>query len=148
MKVVFLQDVTNVATAGEVKEVANGYARNFLLPKNLAVVATNVELGKVEQRLQAEARREARLGEESEAVAQVLRETTVTLKVRAGEGERIYGSVTSADIATEIQNSTGHEIDKRKIDLDEPIRELGSHQVSIKLAKNVTASITVVVEQE
>lgn len=148
MKVVFLQDVTNVAAAGEVKEVANGYARNFLLPKNLAVVATNVELGKVEQRHQAEARRESRLGEESEAVAQVLRETTVTLKVRAGEGERIYGSVTSADIATEIQKSTGHEIDKRKIALDEPIRELGSHQVPIKLTKNVTASVTVVVEQE
>ena len=148
MKVVFLQDVTNVAAAGEVKEVASGYARNYLLPKNLAVVATKVELGKVEQRHQAEARREARLEEESEAVAQVLRETTVTLKVRAGEGERIYGSVTSADIATEIKKSTGHEIDKRKIDLEEPIRELGSHQVPIKLTRNVSASITVVVEQE
>jgi large subunit ribosomal protein L9 len=148
MKVVFLQDVTNVAATGEVKEVANGYARNFLLPKNLAVMANEAELRKLEQQQQAGARREARLEGEFEAVAQILQEATITLKVRAGEGERIYGSVTSADIATEIQKSTGHEIDKRKIELDEPIREVGSHQVSIKLSKTVTASITVVVEQE
>jgi large subunit ribosomal protein L9 len=148
MKVVFTEDVVNVASAGDVKDVASGYARNYLLPKKLAVVATDAELKKLEVQRQAGARREARTEQEAESVAQVLQETTIVLKVRAGEGERIYGSVTSADIADEIKKSTGHEIDKRKIELEEPIRELGSHVVPVKLSKNVIASVTVAVEQE
>ncbi|MEE8469957.1 MAG: 50S ribosomal protein L9 [Dehalococcoidia bacterium] len=148
MKVIFLQDVPNVAAVGEVKEVANGYARNFLLPKGLAAVATTAELKQLELQHQADARRQARLEQEAEATAHSLEGITVTLKVRAGDKDRIYGSITSSDIASEIKKLSGHEIDKRKIDLEEPIRELGTYQIPIKMGQNVTASVTLVVEQE
>ena len=148
MKVVFLQDVPNVAKAGDVKEVADGYSRNYLLPKGLAVAATPSELRKLEVQKQADARREVRTEQEAEAFAKVLQDTTVVLKMRAGSKEKLYGSVTSADIAKEIKKLTKQEVDKRKIELTEPIRELGSHQVSIKLTKDVTATVNVVVEQD
>ena len=146
MKVVFLQDVTNVAKSGDVKEVADGYSRNYLLPKGLAVAATQSELKKLELQKQADARREVRTDQEAEAFAKVLQDTTVVLKMRAGTKEKLYGSVTTADIAREIKKLTKHDVDKHKIELAEPIRELGSHQVAIKLTKDVTATVTVVVE--
>jgi len=148
MKVVFLQDVPNVAKAGDVKEVADGYSRNYLLPRKLAVIATPAELKNLELQRKAEARREVRTEQEAEAFAKVLQDTTVVLKMRAGTKDKLYGSVTSADIAKEIKKLTKQDIDKRKIVLAEPIRELGSHQVSIKLTKDVTATANVVVEQD
>jgi len=148
MKVVFLQDVPKVAKAGDVKEVSDGYSRNYLLPKKLAVIATPAELKNVELQRQANARREVRTEQEAEAFAKVLQDTTVVLKMRAGTKEKLYGSVTSADIAKEIKRLTKQEVDKRKIELTEPIRELGSHQVSIKLTKDVTAIVNVLVEQD
>ena len=148
MKVVFLQDVPKVAKAGDVKEVSDGYSRNYLLPRKLAVIATPAELKNVELQRQANARREVRTEQEAEAFAKVLQDTTVVLKMRAGTKEKLYGSVTSADIAKEIKKLTKQEVDKRKIELAEPIRELGSHQVSIKLTKDVTAIVNVVVEQD
>jgi len=146
MKVIFLQDVPNVASAGDVKEVANGYARNYLFPKKLAALATPAELQKLESRRQADARRQAGLEQEAESLAEVLGNLTVALKVRAGAKDRIYGSVTTAAIAKEIKRLIGHEIDKHNIELEEPIRELGSHQVSIRLTRNVTANVNVLVE--
>ncbi|TET75878.1 MAG: 50S ribosomal protein L9 [Dehalococcoidia bacterium] len=146
MKVIFLQDVPNVASAGEMKNVANGYARNFLFPKKLAALATPAELQKLESRHQADARRQVGLEQEAEALAQVLADLTVALKVRAGAKGRIYGSVTTAAIAKEIKRLSGQEIDKHNIEIEEPIRELGSHQVSIRLTKNVTANVSVLVE--
>lgn len=148
MKLVFLQDVPNVAKAGEVKEVAGGYGRNFLLPQKLAVIATPTELRKLELQRQTDARRQARWEQEAEALAQVLRDITVVLKVRVGAKNRLYGSITSSDIAQEIKRLSGYEIDKRKIELEEPIQELGSRQVSIRLTKDVTANVNVIVEQE
>ena len=146
MEVIFLQDVPNVASAGDVKTVANGYARNFLFPKKLAALATPAELQKLESRRQADAHRQAGLEQEAEALAQVLGDLTIALKVRAGAKDRIYGSVTTTAIAREIKRLSGHEIDKRNIELEEPIRELGSHQVPIRLTKNVTANVNVLVE--
>jgi len=148
MKVVFLQDVPKVAKAGDVKEVSDGYSRNYLLPKKLAVIATPAELKNVELQRQANARREVRTEQEAETFAKVLQDTTVVLKMRAGTKEKLYGSVTSTDIAKEIKRLTKQEVDKRKIELTEPIRELGSHQVSIKLTKDVTAIVNVLVEQD
>lgn len=148
MKVVFLQDVPNVAKAGDVKDVADGYSRNYLLPKKLAVAATPAEIKKLELERQADSRRQIRSDQEAEALAQVLKDTTVTIKVRAGAKERLYGSVTSADIAREIKRLTKQEIDKRKIELAEPIHQLGSYQASIKLNKDIAATVNIVVEQE
>ncbi|MBE0481837.1 MAG: 50S ribosomal protein L9 [Dehalococcoidia bacterium] len=148
MKVVFLKDVPDVAGAGEIKNVADGYARNFLFPRKLASIATQVEVEKAEQRRQAESRRQERVEEEAEKIAQELSEVTVNLKARTGGKTRIYGSITSADIARKAQELSGNQIDKRDIMLDEPIRELGTYRVPVKLSKNVTAHVTVVVERE
>ena len=148
MKVVFLQDVPSVAQAGEVKDVANGYARNFLFPKKLAALATPGEMRRLEDRQQSESRRQAVLEHEAEALAQELGGITVTLKVRSGTTGRIYGSVTNTAIAREIKRLTGHDIDKHVIELEEPIKVLGSHQVSLKLTRNVTATVNVLVEQK
>lgn len=148
MKVVFLQDVPNVAKAGDVKDVADGYSRNYLIPKKLAVVATSAELNRLELQRKADVRRQARTEQDAEAFAKVLQDTTVMLKMRAGTKDKLYGSVTSADIAKEIKKLTKQDIDKRKIELEEPIRELGSHQVSIKLTKDITATVNVVVGAE
>jgi len=148
MKVVFVQDVASLAKVGDVKNVADGYARNYLFPKKLAVLATPAELKRAEVLREAAARRREHTEQEAEALAEELKELTVTFKVRAGAKEKIYGSVTSADISREIRSISGHEIDKHIIELDSPIRELGSHQVTIRLTRNVSAVIGVVVEQQ
>jgi len=148
VKVVFLQDVPHVAKAGDVKEVKDGYSRNYLIPKKLAVPATPTELNRLELLRQTSAHRQVRSEQEAEALAQTLKETTLVFRVRAGAKEKLYGSVTSADIAKEIHKVTKHEVDKRKIELPEPIRELGRHEVSVKLHKDITATVAVVVEPE
>ena len=146
MKVVFLQDVTNVASAGDVKKVADGYARNYLFPKQLAVLATPAEMQKLESRRKADARRQSTVEQEAQAFAQELAGITVTLKARAGAKEKIYGSITNAAIAKELKRLTKRDIDKHNIQIDEPIKELGSHKVSMKLTRNVTATVNILVE--
>ena len=146
MKVVFLQDVPNVASAGDVKKVKDGYARNYLFPKKLAALATPAEMQKQESRSHADARRQATVEQEAQAFAQVLEGLTVALKVRAGTKDRIYGSVTNAAIAKEIKRLTGHDIDKHSIEIEQPIKVLGGHKVSVKLTKNVTAAVSILEE--
>lgn len=144
MKVIFLQDVPNVATAGETKEVADGYGRNFLIPKKLAVLPNPAAINALERQRRTEAKTEAELVE----LAHQLEGKEVALKAQSGGKEKLFGSITAADIATELQNITGIAIDKRKIELAKPIRQLGSYQVTIKLAKDITAKITVTVTEK
>ena len=144
MKVVFLQDVPNVGQAGETKEVADGYGRNFLIPKKLAVLADKAATKALERQRRTEAKTEAEMAE----IAQQLEGKEVVLKAQTGAQEKLYGSITHAAIADEIQNTTGIVIDKRKIELAEPIRQLGSHEVTIKLAKDISAKITVTVAEK
>lgn len=148
MKVVFLQDVPKVARAGQIKEVADGYGRNFLIPKKLALLANSTALSAIETQLKIKAhyrdQEEARIVE----MAHQLEGKEIILKARAGAKELLYGSITSADIATELQNTTGLVIDKRKIELTEPIRQLGSYEVGIRLAKDITPQIKVTVIEE
>ena len=141
MKVVFLQDVPNVAHAGEIKEIADGYGRNYLIPKKLAVLADKAA-NKV---LEKQQKINAKIDAEQSEVARQLEGKEIVLKAQVGAQEKLYGSITHADIAEEIQNTTGITIDKRKIELDEPIRQLGSHEVTIKLARDIAAKITVTV---
>jgi len=144
MKVIFLQDVPNVAKAGEIKEVANGYGRNFLIPQKLALLAGSsaTRLIKVQRRTKTQAE------DEIVKLAQQLEGKEVILKARSGAKERLYGSITGADIAAELQNSTGLVVDKRKIELTEPIRQLGSYEAAIRLAKDVIPKIKVIVTEE
>lgn len=145
MKVVFLHDVPNVARAGETKEIADGYGRNFLIPKKLAVLADKASTKALEKQRRIDAKIEADMAE----IAQQLAGKEIILKAQTGAQDKLYGSITHADIADELQNATGIAIDKRKIELAEPIRQLGSHEVTIKLAKDITTTITVtVVEKE
>jgi large subunit ribosomal protein L9 len=144
MKVVFVEDVPKVARAGEIKEVADGYGRNFLIPQKLAVLVSPAATGMIEAQRHKKAQTETELVE----LAQQLEGKEITLKARAGAKERLHGSITSADIAAELQNSTGIVVDKRKIELAEPIHQLGSYEVAIRLAKDIMPKIKVMVTEE
>ncbi len=148
MQVLLLQDVKGLGKAGEVKNVADGYARNYLIPRKLAVRATPAELQRVESIRKAALRRQRREESEAEALAAELAEVTLTFKAKAGETGKLYGSVTTGHIAEALSEKMGMEFDKRKIELEEPLRELGEHAVPIKLAPTVTGTIQVVIEAE
>jgi len=147
MKVIFLQDVPRVARAGEVKEVADGYGRNFLIPQKLAVMADPSTLNTLEAQIKKEASSQAQTEEEMTDLAHQLDGREITLKAKVGAKEHLYGSITSADIAAELQNN-GLVVDKKKIEIAEPIRKLGSHEVAIRLAKDAIPKIKVIVIEE
>ncbi|MFC2016324.1 50S ribosomal protein L9 [Chloroflexota bacterium] len=148
MKVIFLQDVTNVARAGEIKEVADGYGRNFLLPQKLATLARPEALNAAEAQLKVLARTQARTEAELLEMANHLDGTEITLEAPTGAKDRLYGSITAADIAVEIESSTGVVVDKRRIELDEAIRQLGSYELAIRLAKDIVPKIRVTVTEK
>jgi len=145
MKVIFLQDVPNVAQAGQIREVADGYARNYLLPRKLAALAQPQSVSQIEIRTK---KMEAHLTAELQEMAARIEGKEVSLKAKAGAKEKLYGSITSADIAAELQKATGVEIDKRKIELEEPIRQLGSYEVAVKLGRDISPKIKVTVTEE
>ena len=149
MKVIFLEDVPGVAKASEVKEIAGGYARNYLFPRKLAVVAKPGAVRLVEQQRKVAERRQQEEAAGMLALAQELEGREISLEAKVGANDRLYGSITSADIAAGLENTVGLTVDKRKIELDEPIHQLGSYEVVIRLAKDVTPKIKVnVVEGE
>ena len=148
MKVLLTETVDNLGSAGEVKKVADGYARNFLIPKGLAVPATAGALKQAELRRQAEARRQQQEEAKGESLARTLSQVTLTFQAKAGETDKLYGSITNADIAEALERETGQAIDKRKVELEEPIRELGSYYVPIKLLPDLAPRVTVIVERE
>ncbi|MDP2726583.1 MAG: 50S ribosomal protein L9 [Dehalococcoidia bacterium] len=148
MRVLFLQDVSGTGRAGEVKEVANGYARNYLLPKGLAAPATEAAQKNVQFQRKIEASRSERAHREVSALAEKLSQTELVFKVKLGEQMRMHGSITNADIAEALRSQTGHEVDKHKVDLEEPLRSIGTYEVSIHVAKEATAKVKVIVEEE
>ena len=148
MKVLLTETVDNLGSAGEIKKVADGYARNFLIPQGLAVPATAAALKQAELRRQSEARGQQRVKVEAESLAKGLSQVTLTFQAKAGEKDKLYGSITNADIAEALEREIGQAIDKRKVELEEPIRELGSHDVSIKLLPDFALRVTVIVERE
>ena len=132
MKVIFLQDVPNVAQAGEIKEVANGYGRNFLFPKKLALLASSSASSVIKAQHQIKTSDQTQIETELVELANQLEGREVNLKARVGAKDRLYGSITSADIAGELENTAGLVIDKRKIELVESIRQLGSYEIAVK----------------
>ena len=148
MRVILIQDVDRLGSAGDVKEVADGYGRNYLLPKGLAEFASPAGLKRAEEYRKAEERRQQALNAEMEGLANVLDGLEINIKAKSGEKDRLYGSVTSADIAEEAQRLTGHEIDKRKIQLDEPIHQLGEYNVTVKLSRDLAPGLKVVVTSD
>lgn len=148
MKVIFLEDVSKVAKLGEIKEVADGYGRNFLIPKKLAALVAPGVTDRLEAQRRAQAKKQSQIEAEMAQMAKELDGKEIILKAKAGAKDRLYGRVTTADIAAELKKTTGVAVDKRKIELAEPIRELGSYEVLIKLGKDITPKIKVTVTEE
>lgn len=148
MKIILTQDVPGLGHMGEIRQVADGYARNYLIPRGMAVLASPGAIKQVQLRHKAEEKRSQRLKLEAEEFARRLGELTLRFRARVGESQRLYGSITSADIVEAIEEQTGQVIDKRKVELEHSIRELGEHHVPIKLMSDVTAHVRVVVEPE
>lgn len=148
MKVIFLQDVPNVAKAGEIKEVANGYGRNFLIPQKLALLARAGTINTVAAQLEVKARSQAQTETELLELANQLDGKEIILEARTGGKDRLYGSITAADITTALESSTGLIVDKRRIEIDEPIRQVGSYEVVIRLAKDIVPTIKVTVAEK
>lgn len=146
MQVLLLKDVKRLGRAGEIRKVADGYARNYLIPRGLAIVATPGAIRRTDVQKSIEMEREERVRTDSEALADRLSEITLSFQVKASDKGRLYGSVTSADIAEEVERQTGHPVDKRKVVLDEPIRLLGTHKVPIRLLSGVVPEVSVLVE--
>lgn len=147
MKVIFLKDVKGQGKKGEVKNVSEGYAQNFLLPRGLVSLATDGNMKTLDNQTAAEERRKAQEKADAEALGKKLEETTVILKAKAGEGGRLFGAITSKQVAEAVQK-TGIKIDKRKIELQEPIRTLGVTKVTVKLHPEVKATLSVQVTEE
>lgn len=148
MKVIFTQDVKGKGKKGEVKNVSDGYARNYLLKNNLAVEANNANISALEAKKNKQDKLAQEELEEANQLSDTLAKLTVELKAKAGEGGRLFGSITSKQIASELKKRHKINIDKRKIELDDPIRALGFTNVPVKLHPEVTGTIKVHISEE
>jgi large subunit ribosomal protein L9 len=147
MDVILREDIDKLGARGQVVKVASGYARNFLLPKRLAVAATDSNRKIVEQERQAHLRKDAKLESEAQDLGKLLSALTINISRKAGENDQLFGSVTANDIADSL-SAQSYTVDRRKIQLDEPIRSLGEHKVPVRLHKDVVAEITVNVSRQ
>jgi large subunit ribosomal protein L9 len=147
MKVILKEDVGKLGYMGDIVNVKDGYARNFLIPRGIAAVADTKNVKALEHEKRVIDRRAEKHRAESQTLAEKISAVTLKLKAKAGEEEKLFGSVTAMDIA-EALKAEGFEIDKKKIVLDEPIKRLGSHTASIKVAREVNATVNVEVEAE
>jgi len=147
MEVILREDIEKLGTRGQVVKVAPGYARNFLLPKRMAVAATEANKKIVEQERQAHLRKEAKVQGEAQELAKIMTGATVRIAQKAGENDQLFGSVTSKDIAEGL-TAQNYNIDRRKIQLEDPIRQLGEYKIPVRLHKDVVVEITVIVAKE
>ncbi len=148
MKVILTRDLPNLGQVGQVKTVNDGYARNYLIPQGLAMLATPGNMKQIDTLKKTEEKRTARRKMEAQDLANKLSAVTLNFHARVGEADKLYGSITAGDIAEKIQEETGQDIDKRRIELEHSIRELGTHEVPIRLAPEVVARVKVIVEPE
>lgn len=145
MKVILTQDVKSLGKKGDIVEVKEGYGRNFLIPRGLAVAADDSSLRRLKHEKTVQKNKEAREREEAEQIKAQLEQLTLTLRVKTGDKGRLFGSITASDIAAEL-GKQGIEIDRRKIELDEPIKSLGNYTLTVRVYPGVTAQLKVVVE--
>jgi len=143
VKVIFIEDVPGVARVGQTRTVTDGYARNYLLPRKLVVVADSQAAAAMESQLKKKVKQRELEEAEMAELAEKLNEVEITIKAKVGESEKLYGSVTATDIAEELGKSAGHDIDKKKIELAEPIRHLGIYDVNVRFTHDITAVIKV-----
>jgi large subunit ribosomal protein L9 len=147
MEVILREDVDKVGARGAMVKVSDGFARNFLLPRRLAVAATSANKKMVEQEREAHVRREAKAEGEAQTLAGLLASTVLKFRHRVGDNDQLFGSVTAKDIADSLEAQKFH-IERRTVQLDEPIRTLGEHSVTLRLHRDVSVPIKVIVEAE
>ena len=148
MKVILRQDVEKLGEKGTVQTVSDGFARNYLIPKGLAVLATSGELRHLEDLREVQERKIAKQEQQLQTLADRIDGMTLTFVARAGEQGRLYGSVTAGDIAERLAAAVKHEIDRRKVILEEPIRQVGEHTVTVNLVGRLKPQVRIVVESE
>ena len=147
MEVILREDIEKLGTRGQVVKVAPGYARNFLLPKRMAVLATESNKKIVEQERQGHLRKEAKVLGDAQDLAKLMADVSITISQKAGENDVLFGSVTAKDIAEALEQQ-GYTIDRRNIQLAEPIKQLGEHRVPVRLHREVTIEVPVNVRRE
>src|SRR5215213_213319 len=145
VQVILNQDVEKIGQRGDIVDVSRGYVRNFLVPRGLAEVATPGKLEEARRRMEESEERDRRLAERAEEISGILNKSVITIEARTGEDERLFGSVTAANIADAVERARGIRLDRRLIRLEEPIKALGTHQVPIQVHGEVEASVKVIV---
>ena len=146
MEIILMQDVRSLGKKGEIVKVSDGYARNFIFPKKLGVQASKQNLYELEQQKAAEAKRQKELLEEAKDFAKKLGEISIKVGIKAGEGGKTFGSISTKEIAAAVKDQFNLDIDKKKIQLSDPIKNAGSYTVPVKLHPQVTADMKVLVE--
>lgn len=148
MKVILLEDVKNVGKKGSIINAKDGYARNFLFPKNLAIEATPVNLKNLENAKKQQEEKEKEIYEEAKKLEEELAKITIVIKSKTGENGKLFGSITTKEIAEQLEATNKISIDKRKFELDETIKSVGEYAVKVKLHAKVTAKMTVIVTEK
>ena len=148
MKVILTREVKSLGRRDDVVNVAEGYARNYLFPRNLAVPATSAHMADLQKRMKAEEAKGEKAVDEAKELAEKLNEVQITIKGKVGTGTKLYGSITHADIADALEQQTQIKIDKRKVEMEDPIKSLGEYEVPIRLHREAVAHIKVEVVAE
>lgn len=145
MQVILTQDVEKIGQRGDIVDVSRGYVRNFLAPRGLAEVATPAKMEEARREMAEAEERDRRLSERAEEIAATLNKSVITIEARTGEDERIFGSITAANIASAIERARGIHLDRRRVKLAEPIKSLGTHQVPVQVHGDVEANVKIIV---
>lgn len=148
MKIMLIKDVENVGLAGDVKEVADGYGRNYLIPRRLAIVAGRGAEAEAKRLRDAVAKRETKERNEAQELAELIDNKTVVVRLKVGAEDKVFGAITNDDIATALRLQHQVEVDRRKIELKDPLKQLGEHQVPLRLHRDVTAHINLIITQD
>jgi large subunit ribosomal protein L9 len=142
------KDVANIGLAGDVKEVADGYGRNYLIPRRLAVLAGKGAEAEARRLREATAKREAKERDEARELAELIDNKTVVVRLKVGSEDKVFGAITNDDVATALRLQHQVDVDRRKIDIKDPLKQLGEHQVPLRLHREVTANINLIITQD
>ncbi|TMC12878.1 MAG: 50S ribosomal protein L9 [Chloroflexi bacterium] len=148
LKIMLTKDVANIGLAGDVKDVADGYGRNYLLPRKLAVLAGKGAEAEARRLREATARREAKERDEARELAELIDNKTVVVRLKVGAEDKVFGAITNDDVATALRLQHQVDVDRRKIDIKDPLKQLGEHQVPLRLHREVTANINLIITQD
>ncbi len=146
MKIILLQDVKAIGKKGQVLEVSDGYARNYIIPRKLGIEATTGELRKIDDMKKAAQNRQDREEQQARQVARQLKEGGIVLKVKCGEGGRLYGTVTGSDVAAALKEAMGLDIDKKRIELPEHIKTVGEYEAEVKLMSGIASKVRLIIQ--